>query len=48
MMLQRGIIVSYETIRQWCTKFGQTYANALRRRRTRPGDTWHLEGLPDW
>jgi putative transposase len=29
MMLQRGIIVSHETIRQWCAKFGQTYANAL-------------------
>jgi putative transposase len=43
MMLQRGIIVSYETIRQWCAKFGQTYANALRRRRARPGDKWHLD-----
>jgi putative transposase len=29
MMLQRGILVSPETIRQWCTTFGQTYANAL-------------------
>jgi putative transposase len=38
MMLARGIIVSHETIRQWCAKFGQTYANALRRRRPRPGD----------
>ena len=27
MMLQRGIVVSHETIRQWCVKFGQTYAN---------------------
>jgi putative transposase len=42
MMLQRGIVVSHETIRQWCGKFGQTYANALRRRRARPGDKWHL------
>jgi len=42
MMLQRGIVVSHETIRQWCAKFGQTYANGLRRRRPRPGDTWHL------
>ena len=31
MMLQRGIVVSHETIRQWCAKFGQTYTNALRR-----------------
>jgi putative transposase len=43
MMLQRGIIVSHETIRQWCAAFGQTYANALRRRRPRPGDKWHLD-----
>jgi putative transposase len=44
MMLQRGIVVSHETVRQWCAKFGQTYANALRRRRRpRPGDTWHLD-----
>jgi putative transposase len=28
---------------QWCRKFGQTYANGLRRRRPRPGDKWHLD-----
>ena len=43
MMLERGIVVSHETIRQWCAKFGQTYANTLRRRRARPGDKWHLD-----
>jgi putative transposase len=43
MMLQRGIILSHETVRQWCAKFGQTYANGLRRRRPRPGDKWHLD-----
>ncbi|MGW2184112.1 IS6 family transposase [Streptomyces sp. NPDC001732] len=43
LMLQRGVIVSYETIRRWCLKFGQSYANALRRRRPRPGDKWHLD-----
>jgi putative transposase len=43
MMLERGIVVSHETVRQWCAKFGQTYAGALRRRRARPGDTWHLD-----
>ena len=36
-------MVSHETIRQWCAKFGPTYANGLRRRRPRPGDTWHLD-----
>jgi putative transposase len=43
MMLERGVVVSHETVRQWCAKFGQTYANQLRRRRPRPGDTWHLD-----
>ena len=43
MMLERGVLVSYETIRRWCAKFGQTYANQLRRRRARPGDKWHLD-----
>ena len=36
-------MVSYETIRAWCAKFGQDYANQLRRRRPRPGDKWHLD-----
>ncbi|MFD4785177.1 IS6 family transposase [Rhodococcus qingshengii] len=43
LMLERGVVVSYETIRRWCTKFGQTYANQLRRRRPQPGDKWHLD-----
>ena len=42
-MLVRGVIVSYETIRQWCAKFGPEYACRLRRRQPRPGDTWHLD-----
>jgi putative transposase len=42
-MLARGVAVSYETIRRWCAKFGQAYANQLRRRRPRPGDKWHLD-----
>jgi putative transposase len=45
MMLERGIVVSHETIRQWCAKFGQAYANGLRRRRPRPGDKWHLDDV---
>ena len=43
LMLARGVVVSYETIRRWCAKFGQAYANQLRRRRPRPGDKWHLD-----
>jgi hypothetical protein len=42
-MAARGVILSYEAVRDWCRKFGQAYANQLRRRRPRPGDTWHLD-----
>jgi putative transposase len=43
IMAERGVIVTYETIRQWCLKFGQTYANALKKRRGKLGDKWHLD-----
>jgi putative transposase len=43
LLFVRGIIVTYEAIRKWCRKFGQQDANQLRRRRPRPGDTWHLD-----
>jgi putative transposase len=45
MMAQRGVVVFHETVRQWWAKFGQIYANALRRRRARPGDKWHLDEM---
>jgi putative transposase len=43
LLFARGIIVTYEAIRQWCRKFGQAYANQLRHRRPRPGEKWHLD-----
>ena len=43
LLLERGVVVTYEAIRKWCRKFGQTYANQLRRRRPRSGDKWHLD-----
>jgi len=43
LMAARGILVSYETIRRWCEKFGAAYAAGLRRRRARTGDKWHLD-----
>ena len=43
ILAERGILVSYETIRQWCLKFGSQYAGKLRRRRPQPGDKWHLD-----
>jgi putative transposase len=43
LMAARGIVLTYETIRQWCRKFGQHYANQVRQRRARTGDKWHLD-----
>ena len=39
----RGVALSYETVREWCLMFGQTYANRLRHRTHRAGDRWHLD-----
>jgi len=43
MLAARGIIVSHETVRQWSLKFGQAFANRIRRRLPAPGDKWHLD-----
>ncbi len=43
LLAKRGITVSYETIRQWCRKFGPEYARKLKRRQGRLGDVWHLD-----
>ena len=45
LLAEGGITVSYETIRQWCRKFGTEYARGLRRRQVCLGDTWHLDEL---
>ena len=43
LLAERGIDVTYETVRRWVLKFGQAYARRIRRRRCRPDDTWHLD-----
>ena len=43
ILAARGIVVSYETIREWGLRFGRQFANELKRRRPKPGDTWHLD-----
>src|SRR5215207_5137713 len=43
MLAARGIVVSHETVRQWARKFGQAFANQIRRRLPGPGDKWHLD-----
>jgi putative transposase len=53
ILAARGIVVSYESIREWGLRFGRQFANELKRRRPRPGDKWHMDGVsrtrfPDW
>jgi putative transposase len=43
LLAERGVLVSYETVRRWCKKFGQIFAGRMRRRRPRPGDKWHMD-----
>ena len=43
LMASRGVILTYESIRQWCLKFGQAFANEIRRRQPKRGDKWPLD-----
>jgi putative transposase len=43
LLCARGVIVTSEASRKWCLKCGHASAHQLRRRRPRPGDTWHLD-----
>ena len=45
LLAERGLEVSYETVRRWVLKFGATVAQRLRRRRLRPSDRWHLDEM---
>ena len=43
LLAPRGISVSHETVRQWARKFGQVFANQIRRKLPEAGDKWHLD-----
>ena len=43
LLAARGILVSHETVRQWALKFGQGFANQIRRRLPAAGDKWHMD-----
>src|SRR5215210_7801277 len=45
LLAERGLDLSYETIRRWVLKFGPLLARGLRQRRPRPGDRWHLDEM---
>jgi transposase-like protein len=45
LLAERGLDVSYETVRRWVLKFGPLFARELRRRRHRPTSHWHLDEM---
>src|SRR6202165_5865229 len=45
LLAERGLEVSYETVRRWVLKFGPGVARRLRRSRPRPSDRWHLDEM---
>ena len=45
LLAERGLDVSYETVRRWVLKFGPLFAEELRRRRPRPTSRWHLDEM---
>src|SRR6266568_2246029 len=45
LLAERGLDVSYETVRRWVLKFGPGFARQLRRSRPRPSDRWHLDEM---
>ena len=45
LLAERGVEISYETVRRWVLKFGPVIARRLRRRRPQPSDRWHLDEM---
>lgn len=45
LLAERGLDISYETVRRWCLKFGATIARNSRSRRPIPSDHWHLNEM---
>jgi putative transposase len=45
LLAERGLDISYETMRPWVLKFGPAIARQLRQRRPRPSDRWHLDEM---
>ncbi len=45
LLAERGIELSYESVRRWVAKFGPAFARELRRRRPRPSSQWHLDEM---
>jgi putative transposase len=43
LLAERGIVVSYDTIRNWCNNFSPAYARTIKKRRGSLGDTWYMD-----
>jgi putative transposase len=43
LLAVRGIVANYETIRQWCKKYGAIYCKQIKKNRGQLGDTWYLD-----
>jgi putative transposase len=43
ILAERSVVVSHESIRRWCLRFGADFAAKLRKRRPKAGDTWHMD-----
>ena len=41
----RGIILSHETVREWCLKFADHFKNVIKKRERKPSDKWHLDEM---
>jgi putative transposase len=45
LLFERGVIVTYETIRCWCDKFGKGFAHRVKAAQRKPGSTWHPDEM---
>nr|WP_302056715.1 IS6 family transposase [Paraburkholderia sp. CNPSo 3281] len=45
LLFERGVVVSYETVRRWCDKFGASFAHRVKAVRRKPASTWHLDEM---
>ena len=45
LLFERGVTVTYETIRCWCDEFGKGFAHRVKAARRKPGSTWHLDEM---
>ena len=45
LLLERGVAVTYETIRCWCDKFGAGFVHCAKAARCKPGSAWHLDEM---